>query len=279
MRRVQSRAGEREDEKTKHPDHSLLRIGRSSGHSQILLHRYRRGRRARIAQQSGNHHDGAVRAKTVLGKMEPENHKIRKGFISRDEADSILRWIEGLSHDDGDPNLHLAELSKELNGNAFIFDISKNEITRYIANFQSISKVSEDPLPEFISSIIGRVSEEMNLPMENVFMQAVDMNKGGKINPHYDASLSGYINYKCNISVLSEDYEFYVDRESSTIEERDLYCFEASLFKHWTNEFDSRRVFLSIGFAVPYSATGRSEEDPRVRLSRRIEKHFQQFNI
>jgi hypothetical protein len=257
----------------------LLGIGTSSGHSQILLRRDRRGRRARIAQQSGNHHDGAVRAKTVLGKMEPENHKIRKGFISRDEADSILKWVEGLSHDDGNPNLHLAELSKELKGKSLMFDISKNEITRYIANFQSISKVSEDPLPEFILSIIGRISEEMNLPMENIFMQAVDMNKGGKINPHYDASLSGYINYKCNISVLSEDYEFYVDRESSTIEERDLYCFEASLFKHWTNEFDSRRVFLSIGFAVPYSSVGRNEDDPRVRLSKRIEKHFQQFNI
>lgn len=257
----------------------MLGIWIGAGHSQILLHRYRRGWSARIAQQSGNHYDGAVRAKTVLGKMEPENHKIRKGFISRDEADSISRWVEGLSHEEGDPNPHLAELSKGLNGSSFIFDISKTDITRYIANFQSISKVSEEPLPEFIASIISRISEEMDLPMENIFMQAVNMERGGKISPHYDASVSGYINYKCNISVLSEDYEFYVDGDSSTIEERDLYCFEASLFKHWTNEFNSRRIFLSIGFAVPYSAVGRSEDDPRVRLSKRIEKHFQKVNI
>jgi hypothetical protein len=55
-----------------------------------------------------------------------------------------------------------------------------------------------------------------------------------------------------------------------------MYCFEASLFKHWTpNKFDSRRILLSFGFLIPYKDLGRSEEDPRVRLSQRIEKYFQ----
>ena len=211
--------------------------------------------------------------------MEPENHKIRKGFISKDEADSIVEWVESISHSEGDPNRHLSELSKGLNGNSFVFDISKNDLTRYIAGFQSVSKVSEDPVPDFIYSIIDRISSEMGLSKENVFLQAVDMRSGGKIDPHYDASLSGYVNYKCNISISSEDYRFYIGDDHIDIQERDLYCFEASLFKHWTNKFDSRRVFLSFGFILPYSALGRSEEDPRVRLSKRIEKYFQQFNI
>jgi aspartyl/asparaginyl beta-hydroxylase (cupin superfamily) len=103
------------------------------------------------------------------------------------------------------------------------------------------------------------------------------MKKGGKINPHYDASVDGYINYKCNVSVLSEDYELFLDKESIKIQETDLYGFEASLYKHWTNEFNSRRIFLSFGFLVPYNVTGRNENDPRIRLSKRIGKYFQQI--
>ena len=59
------------------------------------------------------------------------------------------------------------------------------------------------------------------------------------------------------------------------IQETDLYGFEASLYKHWTNEFNSRRIFLSIGFILPYSILNRNENDPRIRLSKRIEKYFQ----
>jgi hypothetical protein len=148
-------------------------------------------------------------------------------------------------------------------------------LTNYITKFQSISDVSNDPLPDFIHVIIDRISNELNLPKENVFLQAVDMNKGGKINPHYDASLDGYVNYKCNISVLSEDYGFYVGDEVVNIEETDMYCFEASLYKHWTNEFNSRRIFLSFGFVLTYEDVNRKITDPRVRLSKRIEKYFQ----
>ena len=141
--------------------------------------------------------------------------------------------------------------------------------------FQSISNVSREPLPGFIYKIIDRISEEFNFPKDNIFLQAVDMSKGGKITPHYDASIDGYINYKCNISILSEDYELFLDKESISIEETDLYGFEASLYKHWTNEFNSRRVFLSFGFILPYEILNRTENDPRVRLSKRISKYFQ----
>jgi len=156
-----------------------------------------------------------------------------------------------------------------------MFDISNTPLTNYITKFQSISDVSKEGLPSFIFNIIDRISEEFNFPKNNVLLQAVDMNKGGKINPHYDASIDGYVNYKCNICVLSEDYDLFLDKESIKIQETDLYGFEASLYKHWTNEFNSRRVFLSFGFVLKYEDVGRDINDPRVRLSKRIEKYFQ----
>ena len=204
-----------------------------------------------------------------------ETCKLNKKFITKDEASQIVSWVESVNHDGNDSNYHLTELSKTLNGKSYMFDISNTPLTNYITKFQSISNVSREPLPGFIYKIIDRISEEFNFPKDNIFLQAVDMSKGGKITPHYDASIDGYINYKCNISILSEDYELFLDKESIGIEETDLYGFEASLYKHWTNEFNSRRVFLSFGFILPYEILNRTENDPRVRLSKRISKYFQ----
>ena len=205
-----------------------------------------------------------------------ETYKIKKNFITNDEVNQIVNWIDSVNHIGNDTNHHLTELSKVLNGKSFIFDISNTTLTNYITKFQSISDVSKEPLPDFIYNIIDKISKEFNFPKDNIFLQAVDMNKGGKINPHYDASINGYINYKCNISVLSEDYDFFLDKDTIKIQETDLYGFEASLYKHWTNEFNSRRVFLSFGFLLKYEELNRDINDPRVRLSKRIEKYFQQ---
>jgi len=204
-----------------------------------------------------------------------ETYKIKKNFISKDEVNQIVNWIDSVDHIGNDSNHHLTELSKTLNGKSYIFDISNTSLTNYITKFQSISNVSHDLLPEFIHEIIDRISKEFNFSKDNIFLQVVDMNKGGKINPHYDAAVDGYVNYKCNISVLSEDYDFFIDKESIKIQQTDIYGFEASLYKHWTNEFNSRRVFLSFGFVLPYEILKRTENDPRVRLSKRIEKYFQ----
>ncbi len=204
-----------------------------------------------------------------------ETYKIKKKFITEDEVNQIVNWIDSVNHNGNDSNHHLTELSKTLNGKSYMFDISNTPLTNYITKFQSISDVSKEALPSFIFNIIDRISKEFNFPKDNVFLQSVDMNKGGKIDPHYDASIDGYVNYKCNISVLSEDYELFLDKESIKIQETDLYGFEASLYKHWTNEFNSRRVFLSFGFILPYEILNRTKNDPRVRLSKRIEKYFQ----
>jgi hypothetical protein len=204
-----------------------------------------------------------------------ETYKLKKNFITKDEVNQIVDWIDSVNHNGNDSNHHLTELSKTLNGKSYMFDISNTQLTNYITKFQSISDVSNENLPEFIYKIIDRISEEFNFPKDNVFLQSVDMNKGGKINPHYDASIDGYVNYKCNISVLSEDYDLFLDKDSIKLQQTDLYGFEASLYKHWTNEFNSRRVFLSFGFILPYEILNRTENDPRVRLSQRISKYFQ----
>lgn len=204
-----------------------------------------------------------------------ESFKIIRGFITNDESQQIVKWVESIEHEIGKANRHLKKLAKGLNGKSYMFDISDTTLTRYITNFQAISKVSSESLPEFINSIIDRISKEFCFSKDHVFLQAVDMHKGGRIEPHYDASVNGYINYKCNLSVLSEEYAFFIDSEPIQIRQTDLYGFEASLYKHWTNEFNSRRILLSFGFMIPYEQMGRLESDPRVRLSRRIEKYFQ----
>lgn len=210
--------------------------------------------------------------------MGSKSNKIIRNFITDSEVNKILEWVDSLVSTKIDPNHHLTEISKDLNGKSCIIDISKTEQTKYITNFQSISEVITDEVPNFIIDILSNISVKLDLPTNHVFLQAVDMNKGGHITPHYDASIDGYVNYKCNISVLSEDYDIFIDKTKLNITQKDLYCFEASLYKHWTEKFNKRRVFLSFGFLVPYDVVGRNEDDPRVRLSKRIAKYFQNLS-
>ena len=207
--------------------------------------------------------------------MENNNYKIKRGFITPSESKQLINWIDSIDHSGNGANHHLSELSKELKGKTYMFDISDTPFTNYITKFQAVSDVSKDKLPDLIDTIIDRIAEEFEFPKNHIFLQAVDMNSGGKINPHYDAAVEGHVNYKCNISVLSEDYELFLDKDVIKINEGDLYGFEASLYKHWTNEFKSRRVFLSFGFILPYDVVGRTTNDVRVRLSKRIERYFQ----
>lgn len=206
--------------------------------------------------------------------MESKNYKLKRNFISNDEVELITEWVNNIEFKGRESNYHITKLSNELNGKSHMFDISDTPLTNYITKFQSASEIHKEELPDFIKSIIERIAHEMNLPTDNSFIQVVDMNKGGKINAHYDASREGYINYKCNISVVAEDYNFYIDKDKFEVKPTDMYCFEASLYKHWTEEFSSRRIFLSVGFLTPYNLLGRTDTDPNVRLSNRIEKYF-----
>lgn len=210
--------------------------------------------------------------------MESQNHKVIKGFLQPEEAREILGWVDSLDIEQVITNHHIKEVRKNLNGNSYMFNVSKTPETNYIAEFQSSGNVIGKNPPTIIYSLINRISSAIGISKDHVFFQVIDMNKGGKVNPHYDSSINGYINYKCNISVLSEDYNFYLDEHTFSIKEGDLYCFEASLYKHWSDVFASRRVLLSFGFLLPYIELNRKENEPRIRLSRRINKYFQTEN-
>lgn len=208
--------------------------------------------------------------------MESKSNKIINDFISDEQVNTIINWVDNIDHSIDTNYHHMVELTKVLNGNSHMYDISKTEITKFITNKQSGNDVLNTELPQIFFDLINRISDEVKIPVDNTYLQIVDMNRGGKIKAHYDVSINGYINYKCNISVLSEEYEVNIDKDKLKIKEKDLYSFEASLYKHWTEkEFKSRRVLLSYGFLIPYEILGRSENDPRVRLSKRIEKYFQ----
>jgi hypothetical protein len=157
-----------------------------------------------------------------------------------------------------------------------MFDLSQNEISGKISQYQAGGAVVQTEIPNVFRDIAESVCKEVGIPNKNSFLQIVDMDEGGTIGAHYDAGFDGLINYKCNVSVLSGPYEFAIEKEIVNVEETDLYCFEASLYKHWTpNPFKSRRVLLSFGFMLEYEELGRSKSDPRIRLSERIQRHFQ----
>lgn len=208
--------------------------------------------------------------------MEPANHKIFSNFLDESERSRIISFVDAINEEIILNDHHLKHLIGKLNGMSYMYDISKTEMTKKITSFQSGGHVMKDELPPVFHKLIKKITSTVGIPQEHMFLQIVDMNKGGSIHKHYDAAFAGYINYKCNISVLSEDYDFSIDDQTIVVKQSDLYCFEASLYKHWTpNTFNSRRILLSFGFMVPYELLGRDDNDPRVRLSNRIEKYFQ----
>jgi hypothetical protein len=204
------------------------------------------------------------------------NHTIVKAFLDDNTKKQIIEYVNTIDEIIKLEDHHLKHLISKINGNSYMYDISKTELTGKLTEYQSGGHVMNTELPQIFHDLIEKISILMNIPTDQVFLQIVDMNEGGIIGKHYDATFDGLINYKCNISVLSENYDFCIDDEIVNIDQSDMYCFEASLYKHWTlKPYTSKRILLSFGFLVPYEILGRSAEDPRVRLSKRIQKYFQ----
>ena len=208
--------------------------------------------------------------------MEPANHKIIRKFITEEDSLDVISYVDTINERIILNDHHLKHLVGRINGSSYMYDIGKTELTKGITEYQSGGHVMKYDLPEVFNRIIGKISDHIQIPTEHSFLQIVDMNTGGKIGKHYDASVPGFINYKCNISVLADEYDFAIDNQNIHVCQSDMYCFEASLYKHWTpSPFNSRRILLSFGFMIPYESLGRSEDDPRIRLSNRIIKIFQ----
>ena len=209
--------------------------------------------------------------------METNNFRKCENFLNSFDKNQILNFINNLEMDlDEIQNLHINEVASYLNGSAYMFDLSQTELSNYLSTFQSSNQVfNTEILPKVFFDLITKISNTINLPLDNAFLQIIKMKKGGKIKKHYDTSYPGFINYKCNISLLSEDYLLFTSGENIAVKENDLYCFEASLYSHWTDEFKQDRILLSYGFGLPYETLNRKEDEPIVRLSNRIFKYFQ----
>lgn len=205
------------------------------------------------------------------------NFKIFENFLSQEEKSEILDFIFNLEISlDDIRNVHINEVASYLNGEAFMFDLSQTKVSNYLSTFQSSDQVFDNKiLPKIFFDLIVRISTTVNLSLDNAFLQIIKMKKGGKIKKHYDTSYPGHINYKCNISLVSEDYVLFTSGKNLDVKENDLYCFEASLYSHWTTEFNQDRILLSYGFGLPYQTLDRKENEPIVRLSNRIFKYFQ----
>ena len=198
-----------------------------------------------------------------------------KEFISDSEKSDILSFVYSLKLDLDINNEHIKKVASKLNGTSYMFDISKTLISNELSKFQSSDNLINLNLPSIFTDILNRISSTNDISKDNVFLQILNQEIGGLIHPHYDSSIDGYITYKCNICVESGDYRLYVGNEFIDVTQKDLYCFESSLYKHWTDTFNEKRVILSYGFILPYKDLGRNENDYRVRLSKRIIKYFQ----
>lgn len=196
-------------------------------------------------------------------------------FISDIEKVEVLSFVNSLKLDLEFKNEHINKVASKLNGTSYMFDITKTNLSNQLAKFQSSDNLTNITLPQIFLDLLKRISPTINISEDNVFLQILNQESGGSIHPHYDSSADGFITYKCNICLESDNYKLYVGDDFIEVSQGDLYCFEASLYKHWTEPFKNKRIILSYGFILPYSELGRTENDPRVRLSKRIEKYFQ----
>ena len=208
------------------------------------------------------------------------NHFVIRNFISEEEGLLIKKFVDGLETSNLEiSNPHINEVHGELNGYSWIYDITKTEVSSYISTFQSSDNVLDGyELPQIFFTIKDRISAKLRIPDNNVFLQIIKQDCGGRIKKHYDTGYPSYINYKCNIAIQSEsEYDLFIEEDKLTINQSDLYCFEASLYKHWTEQFKEERILLSYAFGLKYSDLGRVEDDPRCRMSRRMVKYFQKL--
>ena len=196
-------------------------------------------------------------------------------FLKDNERSEIISFVNSINFDYYIKNKHIENISSKLNGDSWMFDISKTDLSKKLSNYQSSNNVLDLILPEIIINLKDRISKELNISDKNVFLQILNQESGGTIHPHYDSAIDGYITYKCNIPIITNSYNIYIGDNIFNINESDLYSFESSLYKHWTDKFNSKRVLLSFGFILRYEELGRDVNDPRVRLSKRLIKYFQ----
>jgi hypothetical protein len=204
------------------------------------------------------------------------NLKVIDNFISEQEKEEIYHWAKSYEKPNVEiENCHIKEINDAINGFSVLCDLSKTEVSQCISKYQGDATTIEK-VPDIIHELTKKISNELNLNSDNTFVQLIVMGKGGCVKPHYDAGMPNYITYKCNVCISSpKDDIIHVDKDKLIVNEKSLYCFEANLAKHWACKSESERIMLSYGFIVPYADLGWEADSPRVRLSNRIWKSFQ----
>lgn len=196
-------------------------------------------------------------------------------FITEEDRSSVLEWGYQNEAHVSIENSHIKHIHDALKGFSLICDLSHTPVTDYICRFQGDSTMI-DQVPSVISAIGDSIAERLGLNTDHRFVQFIGMKAGGEVKAHYDACYPGYVTYKCNVQVSGSGVEkVYVDTSVIVPPVRGLYCFEASLYKHWIDPCSADASLLSYGFVVPYKDLGWSANSPRVRLSERIFQKFQ----
>lgn len=204
------------------------------------------------------------------------NLKKIKYFISKAEKKKILRLGDVFAESSLEiKNEHIKAVKDSLNGFSVLCDLTKTDVSKEISSFQGDSSVIEK-VDDIFLDLSDKISKAIGISNKHVFFQYINSKPGGAVHAHYDASVDGYITYKCNIVIKCQERDkLYVDKNIVFLDELDLCCFEANLYKHWMDKSEEERVLLSYGFMIPYEEMGWKENDPRIRMQKRMSKYFQ----
>lgn len=171
-------------------------------------------------------------------------------------------------------NDHIKKINSEVKGWSILKDFTGTLLSREVSKFQGDS-TQVDVVPEIFYELSDRIADKLVINKDHVFFQYIHLGVGGRVAPHYDVGIPGFVTYKCNVCVSGPETDYiWQDKECHEIRPGDLYSFEANFFRHWMDKSDFTRIHLSYGFMLPYSDLGWSEDSPRVRLSNRIWKKF-----
>lgn len=204
--------------------------------------------------------------------------QVIKNFITDEQQQEIVAFVNSTTGIPRSPDedLNVKHVNDQINGYSMINDMTKTEISTYVSDFQGGGGYI-DEIPQVFIDIKDKISTTLGISKDNVFIHILNMKRGGRITPHYDAGYPNYINFKCNVCVVGAvNYDLHVDNQTASVSEKSLYTFEANMFKHWVDPYDSPRILLSYGFLIPCEELGYvADSSPRVRLANRIWKYYQ----
>ncbi len=198
------------------------------------------------------------------------NFKVLNNFISLSEQEEIKYFSScSFAHLDIE-NEHIRKVFESTKGWSVLCDFTKTEVSQSVARFQGDATLVEQ-VPSIYHELASRIATTLGISSDHVFFQYIVIGKHGKVAAHYDAGIPGYVTYKCNVCIEGPEIDpVYIDKNKLEIAPLDLYCFEASLYRHWMDSHEDNRIHLSYGFLLPYEDLNWEQDSPRIRLSNKI---------